>query len=131
MHIYKEALKSFETKDFFFFETSSLETPIESLTVTYNLYRAADQAAFPGDDGVVQRAKAYSYAFLQERRAAGNLNDKWIICSGLPSELAYGLDFPWKANLPRVQTRMYLEQFRGSEDLWIGRNLYRYSYFQA
>ena len=97
----------------------------------YNLYRAADQAAFPGDNGVVQRAKVYSYGFLQERRAAGDLNDKWIISSGLPSELFYGLDFPWKANLPRVQTRMYLEQFRGSEDLWIGKNLYRYSYFQA
>ena len=101
----------------------------QSPTAMYNLYRAADQAAFPGDDGVVQRAKAYSYAFLQERRAAGNLNDKWIICSGLPSELAYGLDFPWKANLPRVQTRMYLEQYGGGENLWIGKNLYRYAYF--
>ena len=103
----------------------------QSPTAIYNLYRAADQAAFPGDDDVIQRAKAYSYAFLQERKAAGDLNDKWIISSGFPSELAYGLDFPWKANLPRVQTRMYLEQFRGSEDLWIGKNLYRYSYFQA
>ena len=128
MCIYKEALKYFEMKDGEF--VVYLGQTNQSVSAMYNLYRAADQAAFPGDDGVVQRAKAYSYAFLQERRAAGDLNDKWIISSGLPSELAYGLDFPWKANLPRVQTRMYLEQFRGSEDLWIVKNLYRYSYFQ-
>jgi len=102
----------------------------QSVTAMYNLYRAADQAAIPGDGGVVQRAKAYSCAFLQKRRAAGDLNNKWFISSGLPSELAYGLDFPWKANLPRVQTRMYLEQYGGSENVWIGKNLYRYSYFQ-
>ena len=101
----------------------------QSVTAIYNLYRAADQAAFPGDDSVIERAKAYSYAFLKERQAAGDLNDKWIISSGLPSELAYGLEFPWKANLPRVQTRMYLEQYGGSENVWIGKNLYRYSYF--
>ena len=124
-HIYKEALKRFEAKDFSFFQTTGFETTSQSVTAMYNVYRVADQAAFPGDDGVIQRAKAYSYAFLQERRAAGNLNDKWIICSGLPSELAYGLDFPWKANLPRVQTRMYLEQYGGGENLWIGKNLYR------
>ncbi|KAG2659259.1 ent-copalyl diphosphate synthase 2-like isoform X3 [Panicum virgatum] len=126
-HISTEAIKRFKTKDgeFVVYPGQSSQSP----TAMYNLYRAADQAAFPGDDGVVQRAKAYSYAFLQERRAAGNLNDKWIICSGLPSELAYGLDFPWKANLPRVQTRMYLEQYGGGENLWIGKNLYRMHLF--
>jgi ent-copalyl diphosphate synthase len=36
----------------------------QSVSAMYNLYRAADQAAFPGDDGVVQRAKVYSYGFL-------------------------------------------------------------------
>ena len=97
----------------------------QSVTAMYNVYRVADQAAFPGDDGVIQRAKAYSSAFLQKRRASGNLNDKWIISSCLPGEVAYGLDFPWKANLPRVQTRMYLEQYGGSKDVWIGKNLYR------
>ncbi|KAG2651500.1 syn-copalyl diphosphate synthase, chloroplastic-like [Panicum virgatum] len=124
-HVSIEALKCFEAKDFSFFQTTGFETTSQSVTAMYNVYRVADQAAFPGDDGVIQRAKAYSYAFLQQRRAAGDLNDKWIISSGLPSELAYGLDFPWKANLPRVQTRMYLEQYGGSKDVWIGKNLYR------
>jgi len=123
MYIYKEALKCFETKDGEFVVYPGQSS--QSVTAMYNLYRAADQAAIPGDDGVVQRAKAYSYAFLQQRRAAGDLNDKWIISSGLPGEVAYGLDFPWKANLPRVETRMYLEQYGGSDNVWIGKNLYK------
>jgi len=97
--------------------------------MTRSWVSASDQAAFPGDDSVIDRANAYSYAFLQERRAAGDLNDMWFISPGLPSELAYGLEFPWKANLPRIQMRMYLEQYGGSENVWIGKNLYRYSYF--
>jgi ent-copalyl diphosphate synthase len=128
-HVSTEALKHFETKDGEFVVYRGQTN--QSVSAMYNLYRAADQAAFPGDDGVVRRAKAYSYAFLQERRASGDLNDKWIISSGLPSEVAYGLDFPWKANLPRVETRMYLEQYGGSDNVWIGKVLHRYSYFQA
>lgn len=42
----------------------------QSVSMVHNLYRAADQAAFPGDDDVVRRAKSYSRAFLQERRAS-------------------------------------------------------------
>ena len=129
MCIYKEALKYFEMKDGEF--VVYLGQTNQSVSAMYNLYRAADQAAFPGDDAVIQQAKAYSSAFLQKRRASGNLNDKWIISSGLPGEVAYGLDFPWKANLPRVETRMYLEQYGGSDNVWIGKVLYRYSYFQA
>jgi hypothetical protein len=129
MYIYKGALKRFETKDGEFVVYPGQSN--QSVSAMYNLYRAADQAAFSGDDAVVQRAKAYSYAFLQERRASGNLNDKWIISSGLPSEVAYALDFPWKASLPRVETRMYLEQYGGTDNVWIGKVLYRYSYFQA
>ncbi|CAL4968683.1 unnamed protein product [Urochloa decumbens] len=103
----------------------------QSVSAMYNLYRAADQAAFfPGDDeGVLRRAKIYSRAFLQERRASGELNDKWIISSGLPGEVAYGLDFPWKASLPRVETRMYLEQYGGSDNVWIGKVLHRMPLF--
>jgi ent-copalyl diphosphate synthase len=129
MCIYKEALKYFEMKDGEF--VVYLGQTNQSVSAMYNLYRAADQAAFPGDDAVIQWAKAYSSAFLQKRRASGKLNDKWIISSGLPGEVAYGLDFPWKANLPRVETRMYLEQYGGSDNVWIGKVLYRYSYFQA
>jgi ent-copalyl diphosphate synthase len=126
-HVSTEALKHFETKDGEFVVYRGQTN--QSVSAMYNLYRAADQAAFPGDDGVVRRAKAYSYAFLQERRASGDLNDKWIISSGLPSEVAYGLDFPWKANLPRVETRMYLEQYGGSDNVWIGKVLHRMHLF--
>ncbi|CAO1942098.1 unnamed protein product [Urochloa humidicola] len=102
----------------------------QSVSAMHNLYRAADQAAFPGDgDGVLGRARRYSRAFLRERRAAGELNDKWIISSGLPGEVAYGLDFPWKASLPRVETRMYLEQYGGSDNVWIGKVLHRMPLF--
>ncbi|KAG2583711.1 hypothetical protein PVAP13_6KG192924 [Panicum virgatum] len=122
-----EALKRFETKDGEFMVYPGQSN--QSVSAMYNLYCAADQAAFPGDDGVVQRAKVYSYGFLQERRAAGDLNDKWIISSGLPSEVAYGLDFPWKVNLPRVETRMYLEQYGGTDNVWIGKVLHRMHLF--
>ncbi|PWZ28857.1 Ent-copalyl diphosphate synthase 2 [Zea mays] len=97
----------------------------QSVSAMYNLYRAADQGSFLGDDPVLQRAKSYSRAFLRERRASDQLNDKWIISEGLPSEVGYGLDFPWKASLPRIETRMYLEQYGGSHDVWIGKVLYR------
>ncbi|XP_025792139.1 ent-copalyl diphosphate synthase 2-like [Panicum hallii] len=126
-HVSTGALKRFETKDGEFVVYPGQSN--QSVSAMYNLYRAADQAAFSGDDAVVQRAKAYSYAFLQERRASGNLNDKWIISSGLPSEVAYALDFPWKASLPRVETRMYLEQYGGTDNVWIGKVLYRMHLF--
>ncbi|RLN07457.1 syn-copalyl diphosphate synthase-like [Panicum miliaceum] len=126
-HVSTGALKRFETKDGEFVVYPGQSS--QSVTAMYNLYRAADQAAFPDDDDVVQRAKAYSYAFLRERRASGDLNDKLIISSGLPSEVAYGLNFPWKANLPRVETRMYLEQYGGGDNVWIGKVLYRMHLF--
>ncbi|RCV06933.1 hypothetical protein SETIT_1G203600v2 [Setaria italica] len=102
----------------------------QSVSAMYNMYRAADQAAFPGDDGgVLRRARRYCRAFLQGRRASGQLSDKWLIAEGLPGEVAYGLDFPWKASLPRVETRMYLEQYGGGADVWIGKVLYRMHLF--
>ncbi|GJN21391.1 hypothetical protein PR202_gb08861 [Eleusine coracana subsp. coracana] len=96
-----------------------------SVTATYNLYRAA-QVAFPGEDEL-QRASSYSHTFLEERRASGKLNDKWVIAKDLPGEVGYVLNFPWKVSLPRIETRMYLEQYGGSDDVWIGKVLYRMS----
>jgi hypothetical protein len=40
-------------------------------------------------------------------------------------QVGYALDFPWRASLPRIETRMYLEQYGGSADVWIGKVLYR------
>ncbi|KAF2915615.1 hypothetical protein DAI22_09g051250 [Oryza sativa Japonica Group] len=42
-----------------------------------------------------------------------------------PNLIGYALDFPWKASLPRVETRMYLEQYGAGRDVWIGKSLYR------
>ncbi|CAD6253565.1 unnamed protein product [Miscanthus lutarioriparius] len=92
----------------------------QSVSAMYNLYRAADQASFPGDGHVLGRARSYSRAFLRERRASDQLNDKWIISEG---HVRSG--FPWEASLPRIETRMYLEQYGGSDDVWIGKVLYR------
>lgn len=43
------------------------------------------------------------------------------------SQVEYALDFPWYSSLPRVETRLYLEQYGGGGDVWIGKTLYRYN----
>ncbi|WVZ74938.1 hypothetical protein U9M48_023052 [Paspalum notatum var. saurae] len=99
----------------------------QSITATYNLFRAS-QVAFPGEE-MLEKANIYCRGFLGERRASGRLNDKWVIAKDLPGEVGYSLDFPWKASLPRVQTRMYLEHYGGGDDVWIGKVLYRMPVF--
>ncbi|KAL0435734.1 UNVERIFIED_CONTAM: Kolavenyl diphosphate synthase TPS5, chloroplastic [Sesamum radiatum] len=42
--------------------------------------------------------------------------------------VGYALDVPWYASLPRVETRFYLEQYGGEDDVWIGKTLYRMPY---
>lgn len=41
-------------------------------------------------------------------------------------KVAYALDVPWYASLPRVETRFYIDQYGGESDVWIGKTLYRY-----
>ncbi|KAI8522907.1 hypothetical protein RHMOL_Rhmol13G0033300 [Rhododendron molle] len=41
------------------------------------------------------------------------------------SQVGYALDVPWYASLPRVETRFYLDQYGGADDVWIGKTLYR------
>ncbi|KAL6640344.1 hypothetical protein ACP70R_022193 [Stipagrostis hirtigluma subsp. patula] len=95
----------------------------QSVTAMFSLYRAA-QFAFPGENEL-ERANIYSRVFLEERRASAKLKDKWVIAKDLPGEIGYALAFPWKTSLPRIETRMYLEQYGGSADVWIGKVLYR------
>ncbi|KAJ3672979.1 hypothetical protein LUZ60_006353 [Juncus effusus] len=95
----------------------------QAVTGMYNLNRAS-QIMFPDED-ILNRAKNFSHGFLQEKRNSGQLRDKWIISKDLPGEVKYALDFPWYASLPRVETRLYLEQYGGSSDVWIGKTLYR------
>lgn len=40
-------------------------------------------------------------------------------------QVGYALDVPWYASLPRVETRFYLDQYGGADDVWIGKTLFR------
>ncbi|KAI3449643.1 hypothetical protein Pfo_006308 [Paulownia fortunei] len=118
-----EVFKHFEKGgEFFCFAGQSTQ----AVTGMYNLYRAS-QLMFPGEN-ILADAGKFSAKFLQEKRANNELLDKWIITKDLPGEVGYALDVPWYASLPRVETRFYLEQYGGEDDVWIGKTLYRMSY---
>ncbi|GLJ38375.1 hypothetical protein SUGI_0781460 [Cryptomeria japonica] len=94
----------------------------QAVTGIYNLYRAS-QVLFPGEI-ILQEAQIFSKNFLEDKRAKTQINDKWIISKGLVGEVKYALDFPWYGSQPRIETRMYIEQY-GTDDIWIGKSLYR------
>nr|UNZ93492.1 ent-copalyl diphosphate synthase [Salvia splendens] len=108
--------------EFFCFKGQSTQ----AVTGMFNLYRAA-QLIFPGEN-ILEDAAAFSSKFLHQKRADNELLDKWIITKDLPGEVGYALDVPWYASLPRVETRFYLEQYGGEDDVWIGKTLYRMPY---
>nr|UNZ93477.1 ent-copalyl diphosphate synthase [Scutellaria baicalensis] len=118
-----DVFKHFENGgEFFCFKGQSTQ----AVTGMYNLYRAS-QLMFPGES-ILEDAKTFSSKFLQRKRANNELLDKWIITKDLPGEVGYALDVPWYASLPRVETRFYLEQYGGEDDVWIGKTLYRMPY---
>ncbi|GMJ01143.1 GA REQUIRING 1, ARABIDOPSIS THALIANA ENT-COPALYL DIPHOSPHATE SYNTHETASE 1 [Hibiscus trionum] len=98
----------------------------QAVTGIYNLYRAS-QVRFPGDK-ILENATHFSSNFLRQKQAAHQLLDKWIIAKDLPGEVKYALEFPWHASLPRVETRFYIQQYGGEDDVWIGKTLYRMPY---
>nr|AJT55221.1 copalyl diphosphate synthase 3 [Andrographis paniculata] len=98
----------------------------QAVTGMYNLYRAS-QLMFPGED-ILSDARKFSAKYLQEKRADNQLLDKWIITKDLPGEVGYALDVPWYASLPRLETRFFLDQYGGHDDVWIGKTLYRMPY---
>ncbi|KAK4441666.1 Kolavenyl diphosphate synthase TPS5, chloroplastic [Sesamum alatum] len=98
----------------------------QAVTGMYNLYRAS-HLMFPGED-ILADARNFSANFLQEKRASNELLDKWIIAKDLPGEVGYALDVPWYASLPRLETRFFLEQYGGDDEVWIGKTLYRMPY---
>ncbi|XP_076923265.1 (-)-kolavenyl diphosphate synthase TPS10, chloroplastic-like [Bidens hawaiensis] len=95
----------------------------QAVTGMFNLYRAS-QVLFPGEK-ILEDAKKFSYNYLKEKQSLNELLDKWIISKDLPGEVVYALDIPWYASLPRLETRCYLEQYGGADDVWIGKTLYR------
>nr|ATD12165.1 (+)-copalyl diphosphate synthase [Marrubium vulgare] len=96
---------------------------IESSTPIYNLYRAS-HLRFPGEE-ILEEADKFAFEFLSEQLANGELLDKWVISDDLQEEITNGLGMPWYATLPRVEARYYLQHYAGSEDVWIGKTLYR------
>ncbi|KAG5587143.1 hypothetical protein H5410_047577 [Solanum commersonii] len=115
-----DAIKIFESKGEFFCVAGQTS---QAVTGMYNLFRAS-QLMFPKEK-ILDDAKKFSSNFLQEKRAQNQLIDKWIITKDLPGEVGYALDVPWYANLPRLETRFFLEQYGGEDDVWIGKTLYR------
>ncbi|XP_060962863.1 ent-copalyl diphosphate synthase 1 isoform X2 [Cannabis sativa] len=105
--------------DFFCFRGQSTQ----AVTGMYNLYRAS-QLVFPGEK-ILEDAMEFSSKFLRKKQASNELLDKWIITKDLPGEVGFALEVPWNANLPRVETRFYIEQYGGQNDVWIGKTLYR------
>nr|AAB87091.1 copalyl pyrophosphate synthase [Stevia rebaudiana]AGM34858.1 ent-copalyl diphosphate synthase [synthetic construct] len=98
----------------------------QAVTGMFNVYRAS-QMLFPGER-ILEDAKKFSYNYLKEKQSTNELLDKWIIAKDLPGEVGYALDIPWYASLPRLETRYYLEQYGGEDDVWIGKTLYRMGY---
>ncbi|XP_077213679.1 (-)-kolavenyl diphosphate synthase TPS28, chloroplastic-like isoform X2 [Tasmannia lanceolata] len=126
LHGYKisaEAFKRFKSGNEFFCFVGQTNPAVTGI---YNLNRAS-HFMFPGES-ILEDARRFSYKFLREKQASNQLLDKWIITKDLPGEVGYTLDFPWYASLPRIETRFYLEQYGGDEDVWIGKTLYRMPY---
>ncbi|KAF8019881.1 hypothetical protein BT93_G0541 [Corymbia citriodora subsp. variegata] len=101
----------------------------EAVTGMFNLYRASE-LIFPGEK-ILEDAKKYAVKFLRWKQEANELVDKWIMTKDLPGEVGYALDVPWYASLPRVETRFYIDQYGGENDVWIGKTLYRMGYVNS
>ncbi|OAO99244.1 GA1 [Arabidopsis thaliana] len=116
-----DVFKNFEKEgEFFCFVGQSNQ----AVTGMFNLYRAS-QLAFPREE-ILKNAKEFSYNYLLEKREREELIDKWIIMKDLPGEIGFALEIPWYASLPRVETRFYIDQYGGENDVWIGKTLYRW-----
>lgn len=95
----------------------------QAITGLFNLFRAS-QFLLPGEK-ILENARKFCSKFLREKQTCNQLEDKWIIAKDLAGEVGYALDIPWYASLPRVETRFYVEQYGGGDDIWIGKTLYR------
>ncbi|XP_024536913.1 copalyl diphosphate synthase 2-like [Selaginella moellendorffii] len=94
----------------------------EAVTGMLDLYKAT-KVMFPGDV-ILQKARAFTRSFLDEKRRKGELNDKWVVTKDLPGEVEFELDNPFHATVERIATRSYIDQY-GVDDVWIGKSLYR------
>ncbi|KAK9161131.1 hypothetical protein Syun_007472 [Stephania yunnanensis] len=115
-----DAFKHFERGgEFFCFVGQSSQGVTEMLS----LYRAS-QVLFPGEK-TLQEAREFTYKFLKTKLASGQMADRWIITKDLGVEVQCYLEVPFHASLPRIETRYYIDQYGGDDDVWIGKVLYR------
>ncbi|CAM8924946.1 unnamed protein product [Rhodiola kirilowii] len=115
-----DVIRNFKNGDeFMCFPGQMLEGP----TVMYNLYRAS-QVLFPGET-ILEEAKTFSFDFLRNKQACVEIFDKWMILKDLPGEIGYALDVPWYASLPRLEARVFIDQYGGEDDACIAKNIYR------
>ncbi|KAK9139795.1 hypothetical protein Scep_009476 [Stephania cephalantha] len=116
-----DAFKHFERGgEFFCFVGQSSQGVTEMLS----LYRAS-QVLFPGEK-TLREAREFTYKFLKTKLASGQMADRWIITKDLGVEVQCYLEVPFHASLPRIETRYYIDQYGGDDDVWIGKVLYRW-----
>ncbi|KAF5194223.1 Copalyl diphosphate synthase, partial [Thalictrum thalictroides] len=94
----------------------------QGVTEMLSLYRAS-QVLFPSEK-ILEEAKKFASKFLREKQDLGQVADRWIISKDLVGEVQYNLDIPLYASLPRLETRYYIDQYGGDDDVWIGKVLY-------
>ncbi|KAL2641406.1 hypothetical protein R1flu_008993 [Riccia fluitans] len=94
----------------------------QAVTGMFNLYRAS-QTRYSGET-ILEEAYYFTRAFLEEKRAKKECYDKWIITKDLEGEVGYALDQEWLCSAPRIESRVYLDQY-AANDVWIGKCLYR------
>ncbi|KAF5186866.1 Ent-copalyl diphosphate synthase protein [Thalictrum thalictroides] len=87
----------------------------QGLTEMLSLYRAS-QVLFP-QESILEEAKSFSSNFLRKKQELGEVADRWLITKDLAGEVKYYMDVPWYANLPRIETRHYIEQYGGDDDV--------------
>nr|CAD1829167.1 unnamed protein product [Ananas comosus var. bracteatus] len=98
----------------------------QAVTGMFNLNRAA-QLLFPERRYWSALRASPTRSFEKSKLATSSRisGSSPRICRARMAKVEYALDFPWYANLPRIETRLYRDQYGGSSDVWIGKILYR------
>ncbi|KAK9139794.1 hypothetical protein Scep_009475 [Stephania cephalantha] len=115
-----DAYKHFERGGEFFCFVGQLS---QGVTEMLSLYRAS-QVMFPGE-AILQEARKFSYKFLKQKHSSGKTADRWLITKDLAGEVKNYLEIPFYAMLRRIETRYYIDQYGGDDDVWIAKVLYR------
>ncbi|KAF9604964.1 hypothetical protein IFM89_011657 [Coptis chinensis] len=116
-----DAFQQFERRGQFFCYPGQISQGITEMLCFYR----ASQVSFPGEK-ILEDGKTFAAKFLREKQDMGQAADRWIVTKGLVGEVQYHLDVPWYSSLSRIETRYYIEQYGGDDDVWIAKVLYRW-----